>query len=263
LSDRPSVLLVHDDSELLDTLTRLFESRGFAVAIAATGFSALTQLQGRRHLDVIIAGWNVGRGVGAEVYRWALAHRFHLRQQFVFLADEEPAEFQALVEGRCLLLRPSELGEIVRVAESAALRRRRRISEAPDDLEWVDAAQPTLLLIEDDALMLHAMQLLLADAGFAVTAAESGNAAIGLLEKELYDAILCDWLMPNGSGADVFAWAESHRPGLAGRIIFMSGGQPADFSARAPGRPLFRKGQDSPALVHMLKEAAKASRVTS
>ena len=57
-SGPPSLLLVHDDGDLLDVLTRYFESRGFTVAIAATVFSAIAQLQGRRDFDVIIAGWD-------------------------------------------------------------------------------------------------------------------------------------------------------------------------------------------------------------
>jgi CheY-like chemotaxis protein len=260
MSGQPSLLLIHDDSDLLDLLTRYFESRGFAVAIAATVFSAMTQLQSRREFDVIIAGWDVGRGVGAEVYRWVLKHRFHLRGQFIFLAREPPDDFDALVQGRCLLLRPTDVEDIVRAGEAAALRSRRLRELSEDDLAWMDIDRPTLLVVDDDAMLLMTMVHLLGDVGFSVTPAESGNAAIALLERADFDVILSDWFMSDGSGADLHAWLVDHRPDLAERLIFLSGAWPEDLARQAPGRTLVPKGQDSPVLVRLLMETARAAK---
>lgn len=260
MSGQPSLLLIHDDSELLDLLTRYFESRGFAVAIAATVFSAMTQLQSRREFDVIIAGWDVGRGVGAEVYRWALKHRFHLRGQFIFLAREPPDDFDALVQGRCLLLRPTDVEDIVRAGEAAALRSRRLRELSEDDLVWMDIDRPTLLVVDDDAMLLMTMVHLLGDVGFSVTPAESGNAAIALLEHADFDVILSDWFMSDGSGADLHAWLLDHRSDLVERLIFLSGAWPEDLAKQAPGRTLVPKGQDSPVLVRLLMETARMAK---
>mgnify|MGYP001576026321 CR=1 FL=1 len=261
-SGPPSLLLVHDDGDLLDVLTRYFESRGFTVAIAATVFSAIAQLQGRRDFDVIIAGWDVGRGVGEGVYRWVTKHRFHLSSQFVFVARDRPDDFEALVQGRCLLLATSQIEEIVRVAQATAVRSRRLRDYSEDELAWLDSDKPTLLLVDDDPLLLMTMVGLLDDVGFAVTQAESANAAIAILELGDFDVILSDWFMADGSGAELDAWLVAHRPALAGRLIFMSGGWPEDFAERAPGRVLMPKGQDSPALVRHLLDAARRARVS-
>ena len=43
-SGRPIVLVIHDDGEALDLLTRLFEASGFEVVTAVTGFRAQAHL---------------------------------------------------------------------------------------------------------------------------------------------------------------------------------------------------------------------------
>ena len=49
---RPTVLVIHDDGEALDALTRLFEGGGFEVITAVTGFRAQAYLEGDRPIDL-------------------------------------------------------------------------------------------------------------------------------------------------------------------------------------------------------------------
>lgn len=260
-----SLLLVHDDSELLDALTRIFEARGFDVAVAATALSAWSQLDSDRKFDVVIAGWEATRPLGAEVYSWVLETRYHLRTQFVFLAEDPPDDFDRLIQGRCLLLDPYDFEEVVRVTEATALRTRvsnsRMLSlDRADTLVSNSSDSPSLLLVEDEPLQLTVMRMALSRAGFAVTPVESGNDAIAELGFSDYDVILSDWYMANGSGADLYDWLVEHRPHLAPRCVFMSASNPAECKQRAPGRPVVAKGQDSPALFHRLKSIVGVSR---
>ena len=254
-SSRIAILLIHDDGVVLDALTRLLEARAFEVAIAATGFAALTQLQSEREFAVIIAGWDAGGGIGAETYEWVLAHSYDLRNQFVFLASDPPLDFDDVVQGRCLLLHPDDYEEIVRVAVAQARHHRQRATtELPADaIEWSDDAKPSLLLVEDDPMQLFWMKRLLDEVGFSITSVESGNAAIGQLEVADFDVILSDWYMASGSGAELYQWLTRNRPHLVSRCVFMSAVIPdEDSNLRAPGRPIIPKGQDSPALVRHL-----------
>jgi len=93
-----------------------------------------------------------------------------------------------------------------------------------------------------------------------VTRVESGHAAILLLHHEEFDAIVSDWQMDDGSGADLYRWALAERPAIAERIVFLSDGEADDPSTIAPGRPMFRKGQDSHALTSVLYEIVRQSR---
>jgi DNA-binding response OmpR family regulator len=257
---RRAVLLIHHDTDLLDHLTRTFESRGFAVSIAATAMHAMSHLAGDRDYDVIVAGWDAEHGLGGVVYRWVLRNRLMLRGQFVFLAVEPPPEFDRMVAGRCLAVRPDDTEEIARVVEATARRRGRTQELSEEDAAWLDADRPSLLLADDEPMILAVMSRLLGDVGFAVTAVDSGNAAIAELDRGDFDAVLLDWMMTDGTGADVFQWISTFRPWLVDRVVFISGGSAREVEDEAQGRPVLPKGQDSPALVRVLTGIARVSR---
>lgn len=283
-----SLLLIHDDSELLDALTCFFEARGFAVAIAGTAFAAISRLEAhgepdigpsgpsaddRAEPDVILAGWDLKRTIGEEVYQWALRHRYHLRDRFVFVAEDPPEGFDALVHGRCLLVDVHDQDELARVTESAALRGRMPAggeaghdgarsfapsSGAPSSgaPSSGDSDKPSLLLVEDEPLQLMVMRLALAGVGFSVTTADCGEAAVAELQRADYDVILSDWFMDHGSGSDLYHWLGQNRPDLKRRCVFVSAANPNDCAGQVPDCAFLPKGQDSPALFRRLKSIA-------
>lgn len=257
---RPALLLIHHDTDLLDFLTRVFEARGFAVYLAATGRQAMALLDGEREYDVIISAWDRAHAVGGEVYRWALQKRFHLRGQFVFLADEVPDDFDTIVAGHCLAIPPDHTEEIVRVAEAAVRRAEQLARLSEEDAAWLDEDRPTLLLADDDPLLLMVMARLIGDVGFAVTPCESGNAAIAQLERGDFDVILLDWQMTDGTGGDVYTWLSTFRPWLTERVVFLTGGAAEPVRRLAEGRPVVPKGQDSQTLLELIARIARQHR---
>ncbi len=238
-------------------LTRWFEASGLDVVAAVTGYRAQAALEGDRPIDVVVAPWDHTHPIGGEVYRWVLQRRPDLRNRFVFVADEVPPEFDAVVGGRCLAIPLGAIEEVARVAEAIV----RRVRTPPLGVRVVrDRDRPTLLVVDDDPLLLDAMAHLLYEQGYAVTPMESGNQAIELLEVREFDIIVCDWHMHDGSGADVYRWLLGHKPHLAARVVFLTEADQDDSGPVAPGRPMFRKGQDSEALTTMLREIVAAVR---
>ncbi len=80
-----------------------------------------------------------------------------------------------------------------------------------------------VLVIDDDRLVLKAMARLLR-AHDVVTVA-GGRAALDLLsEQSDFDVILCDLMMPEVSGMDVYETLAAAKTGLERRIVFVSGG---------------------------------------
>lgn len=257
---RPTALVIHDDGEALDALTRLFEAAGFEVLTAVTGFRAEAHLEGDRPIDVVVVPWDAARPVGGEVYRWSLSRRYDLRDGFVFLCAETPHEFDRLVAGRCLAVSPARASELVGVA-TAAVRRRRQAEAAREAvLDEADATRPALLLADDEPVLLHAMAELLGDAGYGVSRVESGHAAIQLLAHGEFDALVIDWNMDDGTGADVYRWLAQVKPWLAERVVFLADDESDDAAVVAPGRPMFRKGADSRALTGVLHEIVRQVR---
>jgi CheY-like chemotaxis protein len=254
---RPTALVVHGTAEVLDLLTRWFEASRLDVVSAVTAFRAQAVLEGDRPIDVVIAPWDPTHPIGGEVYRWMLAHRSDLRNRFVFIADEVVPDFDRIVGGRCLAIPLLAVEEVVRVATTIV----RRVRTPPYGIPIIrDRERPTLLVIDDDPPVLEAMARHLFDEGYSVTQMESGNQAIDLLERREFDTIVCDWHMHDGTGADVYRWLEKHKPHLAARVVFLAEADGDDSESVAPGRPMFRKGQDAEAMIKILREIVEQVR---
>jgi CheY-like chemotaxis protein len=89
----------------------------------------------------------------------------------------------------------------------------------------------SILIIDDDADVRNALQLVLKRAGYHPMLAESGQAAIELMTKHdeatRVAAILCDLEMPEMDGATVIAHLHKQHPMIP--IIVLSGAAPAQF----------------------------------
>jgi len=91
-----------------------------------------------------------------------------------------------------------------------------------------------VLFVDDEASLLRSVKLLLQRQHDVVTA-ESGEAAIALLQAgETFDVIFCDLSMPGMGGGAVFQWLVQHRPELSDRFVLSSGGAPDDVLATLP-----------------------------
>jgi len=87
-----------------------------------------------------------------------------------------------------------------------------------------------VLLIDDEVHLAQGLQRALAPE-HEVVLATSGHEAKEILEADdRFDVILCDLMMPDVTGMEVFAYVKSARPHLAPRVVFMTGGA---FTARA------------------------------
>lgn len=95
-----------------------------------------------------------------------------------------------------------------------------------------------LLLVDDDALFLSLLSRGLRKQGIDVTTADSGSAALTLLDTESFNVVLSDVSMPGGpSGIDVFHSSRNSRSQDAS-FFFITGhsaGSPAMEGALAAG----------------------------
>jgi CheY-like chemotaxis protein len=249
-SGRFTALVIHGDGAVLDVLTRWFEASGFEVVTALNAYRAQAALEGEKPVEVVVVPWDESHPVGGEVYRWVLGNRPDLRSRFVFIAEDVPPEFDAVVGGRCLALSLSDTKEIVRVASGVV----RRVRTPPRGVPVVRGpGRPPLLLADDDPLLLPAMAELLTQEGYAVSQVDSLKDAIELVEFRDFNVIVCDWRMHDGTGADMFKWVQGHKPHLTERLVFLSENEQDDALAAGPDRPVFRKGMDSQRFLDVLK----------
>lgn len=103
--------------------------------------------------------------------------------------------------------------------------------------------RPTVLIIDDEAELCELWGSILEE-DYAVTAFTSPRAALAALRENDYDAIVCDVMMPELTGVELYDHATRGRPGLAERFIFITGGaftERARLFLKQTGRPVLRK----------------------
>jgi ActR/RegA family two-component response regulator len=250
---RGSLLLVHQDALWLDLLVRVFDGRGFATQTASSVAAAQAALLDGlpTPVDVVVASWDGHHVVGGAVYRWALVHRFDLRDRFVFLADEVTADFDAVVGGRCLLVPTSALAELIQIVEATA--RRLRGPAAAGGAFVVPGHGPRVLVVDDDPVLLAAIVDVLTTRGYAVTGA-AGVAAGDVIARETFDAIVIDIAVAGGV-AQLVGRAGRAATSLIERVILVANGPPPIID-RPFGRPVFSKGDDAGLLLGALARIA-------
>lgn len=87
---------------------------------------------------------------------------------------------------------------------------------------------------------------------------ERGEEALRAVARQEFDLILCDVLMPEMSGMELYDRLRRDRPELVPRIVFMTGGafstQAREFLARVPNDKM-----DKPLDREVLREHAAAA----
>jgi signal transduction histidine kinase len=88
-----------------------------------------------------------------------------------------------------------------------------------------------ILVVDDEPLVLSSMQRLLRPWGEVSTAGSGRQALERLRNGHAYDLVLCDVVMPDMSGVEVYRTVSADRPQQASRFVFVSGGA-SDPAAR-------------------------------
>ncbi|MBI5066894.1 MAG: response regulator [Deltaproteobacteria bacterium] len=121
-------------------------------------------------------------------------------------------------------------------------------------------ARRRVLLVDDDPLVARSVVRALGGA-HDVVATHSGAEALARLDAgERFDAVLCDVMMPEMTGAQLYARVEARDPQLARRFVFLTGGafteEAMEFLQRVAG-PCLDKPFDAEQLRRALDWAAR------
>ncbi len=115
-------------------------------------------------------------------------------------------------------------------------------SELPTLPSLPRGVRAKVLIVDDEAPIANLLRELLASE-HDVAAATSAHEALAILDsKTSFDVIFCDLMMPELSGIELYEMVRKRKPGLEGRIVFMTGGGftagAAEFLASVANRRL-------------------------
>ena len=127
---------------------------------------------------------------------------------------------------------------------------------------------PSILLVDDDALVREALKMVIERSGIKVTAVCCIEDAKEALGRYKFLAVVSDVRMPNGTGVELHEWIAEHRPYLLNKFFFCSGGMPPELEVyiKKSGCRLFKKPIDGKALVeaiHAVRSPASPKPVTT
>jgi DNA-binding NtrC family response regulator len=116
--------------------------------------------------------------------------------------------------------------------------------------------------VDDEQRVADAISRVLAD-DYEVVIATRPREAVERLVATEFDVVLCDVLMPEMLGIDVYAAVARERPEIARRFVFMTGGvlplRARDFLARV-GNTCFDKPLEADKLRAIVKDRVEANK---
>lgn len=123
---RINLLIVDDEQELLDSLSRVLDRRGFEVETAADGFRALEILQ-ERQIDVAILDIKMPGIDGIELQERMRSLRPGIEIVFLTGHPSQDTAFRSMKGGAFdYLTKPPDIEELTAFVHGAFERRRRR-----------------------------------------------------------------------------------------------------------------------------------------
>jgi two-component system cell cycle sensor histidine kinase/response regulator CckA len=122
-------------------------------------------------------------------------------------------------------------GTVARVVLPRVARSPRPLTVPPPSMSAIRRAtrgKLAILVVDDEPVIARLIQKALID--HDVTTAHDGREAVALMGEHAYDVILCDLIMPEMTGMDVYRAALQRETPVNDRIVFMTGGA---FTQRA------------------------------
>ena len=135
----------------------------------------------------------------------------------------------------------------------------------PSGPERREAAQPRVLLVDDEVAVRAALRRFFLRRGWTVLEASDGETAKSLLDPVspgTFDLVICDLSMPRVSGRDLYRWLSHHRRDAVSRLVFSSGdvvSHDASAFLVETGRPVLPKPFELSELSRIVEDVTRAA----
>ena len=236
---RGTVLIVEDDPEVLEMLQLLFDADGHRTVVAADGHKALELAAQLSVLDLIIADYNLPKGLnGLETIARLQEQAHHAVPAIILTGDISTDSLREIAGHGCV-----HLNKPVRAKELTGLAQ--RLIAKPSSAPPVSTQQPpirpegveasTVFVVDDDRAIREVMRDLLHESGYAVELFGDGPAFLEAFRRGREGCLLVDALMPGMSGIELIERlkADGHR--LPAIVITGNGAVPMAVQAMKAG----------------------------
>jgi two-component system, NtrC family, response regulator HydG len=202
MNDKPTILVVDDNQDLLNTFAMILKRRGFSVQTAADGASAVDKFRAQDFdvtlMDIVMPEMN---GVDASKKMKEINPEAPIILMTAY-SDEELLQ-TAREEGvRKIIHKPIRIDQLIQL-----------ITETAD-------GQP-ILVVDDDADICDTLTKILKTQGYDVITAGSGEEAITMTRNKACQMAFVDIKLPNIDGLETLLRLKEINPDLT--VIMMTG----------------------------------------
>lgn len=203
------VLVVDDNAMARSIMCELLESLSFVVTTVASGSEALSELAKSPDYAVVLMDWKMPRMSGIETSKVIRQNHPKGKGPAIIMVtnygrEETRAQAQKLELDGYLVkpVTPSQLFDSIAAALAPETLRSRGADKATPGQALLGT---NILLVEDNAINQQVARELLEAAGACVQVANHGQAALEILARTSFDAVLMDVQMPVMGGYEATA----------------------------------------------------------
>ncbi len=220
---QPQVLLMEDESSVAEGLKMVLNEEGFEVDLAMTGQSALDTWS-QKGFDLLVADLRLPDMDGMEVIKRVKEERPQTPVIVITGYASVPSAVEAMKRGvDDYLPKPFTDEEFMARVDKVLKERREALSEGlGESVEAVEegmqsaeeelADQPQVLLMEDESSVAEGLKIILAEEGYSVDLAMTGQNALDTLHQKDFDLLVADLRLPDMNGMEVIKHVKDKRP---------------------------------------------------
>lgn len=212
-----NLLLVDDELEFLDATATALGRRGFTVFQANDGKSALMAIE-KHSIDVIVLDVKMPGIDGVDLFRQI--KRILPEVPILLLTGHGSIKqaFETSKEGIFeYLTKPCDIEQLAETVKRASEKAKQTESLSLEE----ETGEVRLLFVDDEQELLETLSNAISRRGINVTCASSGEQALRLLEKQLFDVALVDVKMPGMDGVNLIRHIRRIQPLI--EIIILTG----------------------------------------
>jgi len=202
MREKANILIVDDDPGMTETLADILSELSYDVAVAEDGYRAIEMMRKKAYdvalMDIKMPGIN-----GVDTFREVKGFSPSTKVIMMTAYSVEDLVKEALREGAYgIIYKPLDIDKVVNFIEKAE-------------------KEPLILVVDDDTGACETLKDVLIKKSYKVGVAYSGEEAIMLAKKQVYDIIFIDVKMPVLNGLEIFLAIKEVNPQIT--AVMMTG----------------------------------------
>ncbi len=202
MKDKPTILVVDDNQDLLETFAMILKRRGYQVQTAVNGISAVDKFK-KQNFDVTLMDIVMPEMNGVDAFKKIKQMQPEAPIILMTAYSDEDLVQNAKDEGvRQILHKPIHIDQLIEL-----------INEVSGD--------QSILIVDDDADICDTLTKILESQGYSVLTAGSGEEAVSMSKEKTCQLAFIDVKLPNIDGLETLLRLKEINPDMI--VIMMTG----------------------------------------